>query len=69
MRRTDGKSERAFYRRLAEGRGLAWWHPLISGTPDTVVAAGISVRGRTVSEDGVAEEDLGDFIADWLEWK
>ena len=57
------------YRRLAEGRGLAWWHPLVSGTPDTVVAAGISVRGRTVSEEGVAEEDLGDFIADWPEWK
>jgi uncharacterized protein len=57
------------YRRLAEGRGLAWWHPLVSGTADTVVAAGISVRGRTVSEDRVAEEDLGDFIADWLEWK
>jgi len=53
------------YRRVHEGRGLAWWHPLVSGRAETVVEAGISVRGKTISEAQVAEEDLGNFLTDW----
>jgi uncharacterized cysteine cluster protein YcgN (CxxCxxCC family) len=54
------------YRRLADGRGLAWWHPLVSGSPDTVRSAGVSVRGRvSASENDVPAENLGDRIVKW----
>jgi hypothetical protein len=58
------------YRLVAEGRDLAWWHPLVSGDPQTVVAAGVSVKGRVFAgEDELAEDDLPERIVNWpLRW-
>jgi uncharacterized cysteine cluster protein YcgN (CxxCxxCC family) len=58
------------YRLLGEGKDLPWWHPLVSGDPQTVVAAGVSVRGKVhANEDEVAEEEIVERIVTWpLRW-
>jgi hypothetical protein len=52
------------YKLLHEGKPLFDWHPLISGDPESVHAAGMSVRGWTVPEFEVPEEDWEDYIVE-----
>lgn len=58
------------YRLLDEGKDLKWWHPLISGTPQSVIDAGISVSGRlAAAEDEVADAELENHIVSWpMRW-
>lgn len=51
------------YRLIHEGKDLAWWHPLVSGDPEMIHKAGISVRNRVVPEE--RGDDPEDRIVTW----
>lgn len=52
------------YRLLHEGKELLPWHPLLTGSPESVHEAGASVQGWTVPETEVHEDDWEDYIID-----
>ena len=67
--RTDNLAAHAYwlprscaYLLLWQGKPLYDWHPLISGDPETVHAAGVSVRGKTLPEFEVDEEYWEDHL-------
>ena len=52
------------YRLLHEGKDLPQWHPLVSGRADSVVEAGMSVKGRVIAEMAF-DGDSEDRVVDW----
>jgi uncharacterized protein len=54
------------YRLIAEGSPLPEWHPLVSGDPDSVHKAGISVAGRVLSETEIDEDDYQEQVIHWV---
>jgi uncharacterized protein len=50
------------YRLRHEGKPIPDWHPLLTGDPNSVIRAGMSVQGWTIPEFEVPEEDWEDHI-------
>jgi len=65
VRQLQWLPESCAYRCLFEGRGLAWWHPLISGKPDTVRKAGKSICDWAVPEKYVHLSELEAYVINW----
>jgi uncharacterized cysteine cluster protein YcgN (CxxCxxCC family) len=63
LREVDWLPPSCAYRRIEEGRGLAPWHPLRSGTSKTVITSGASACGRIISERDAGM--LEDHVVDW----
>lgn len=55
------------YRLRAQGELLREWHPLNSGSADSVHEAGISIRGRAVSDEYVHPDGYDEHIVSWVE--
>lgn len=53
------------YRLIHEGKDLLAWHPLITKNSNSVETADISIRSYAQLES--EDDDLEDFIIDWLE--
>jgi uncharacterized cysteine cluster protein YcgN (CxxCxxCC family) len=58
--------ETCAYRLIDAGLPLFDWHPLVSGDPQSVHQAGMSVAGKVLAEGSVAEEDYEDYILRWV---
>lgn len=57
--------ESCAYRRIRDGKNLPDWHHLVCGDRERIHAEGQSIKGRTVSEETVFDEDQIDWIIDW----
>ncbi len=55
------------YRLRAKGEPLPPWHPLVSGSRHSVHEAGISIRGRVLSDEYVHPDGYDEHVVHWVE--
>jgi uncharacterized cysteine cluster protein YcgN (CxxCxxCC family) len=53
------------YRLLSDGKELPVWHPLVSGSAESVKEAGVSISSYAMKESEI--DDLEDHIIEWLD--
>ena len=54
------------YRLLQQGKALPEWHPLITGSKDSVSEAGMKVTGKVISEEHIHYEQLPEHLINWV---
>ena len=54
----DWMPDSCAYKLLKNGEELPEWHPLITGDPNSVHAAGVSVKGKVISEVFISVEEM-----------
>ncbi len=55
------------YRLLSEGEPLPPWHHLLSNAPELVHQLGFSVKGKTIAENQIHEDDYQERVIHWVE--
>ncbi len=53
------------YKLLADGKDLPTWHPLVSGSSETVKEAGVSISSYAMKESEI--DQIEEHIIEWLE--
>ncbi len=59
--------ETCAYRLRMEDKPLYPWHPLLAGSSEKLEQAGISIQGKTLSEEHVHELGYDEHIIRWVE--
>lgn len=67
MRELDWLPQTCAYRLRSQGEPLPAWHPLVSGDASSVHNAGISIRGRSISDEYVHPDGYEEHIVHWVE--
>jgi uncharacterized cysteine cluster protein YcgN (CxxCxxCC family) len=50
------------YYLIWKGKDLYTWHPLVSGTSNSVHEANVSVQNKTIAEFEVSEDEWEDYL-------
>ena len=58
--------ETCAYRLLIDGKKLPQWHPLVSGSKESVKEAGVSISHYAIKEAEIGDADLTDYVVEGL---
>ena len=54
------------YKLIAQKQPLPEWHPLVSGSSDSTLKAGMSIAGKVISEKNIHPDDYEERVIHWV---